>query len=128
MLLRNRLQVSEEYVRHLEDPAHSICLEAALSKSYSNLVQIVRTSAYTADTYTMQTLVVVPSTIYGVVFNGRDMKSPENRNTALVLKRAFDSLLTPAQLSRVLTLCSANSRYERAMGPVSPDARPRAGA
>ncbi|TPP48916.1 hypothetical protein CGC20_26675 [Leishmania donovani] len=107
MLLRNRLQVSEEYVRHLEDPAHSICLEAALSKS---------------------TLVVVPSTIYGVLFNGRDMKSPENRNTALVLKRAFDSLLTPAQLSRVLTLCSESSRYERAMGPVSPDARPRAGA
>ncbi|CAG9575130.1 hypothetical_protein-conserved [Leishmania major strain Friedlin] len=149
VLLRNRLSVSEEYVCHSKDPAHSTCLEAAFSRSvegacarcretarmltwasaeHSSLVRIHRTSAYTADTYRMQTLVVVFSTIYGVAFNGRGMNSPENRNSALALKSAFHRLLTQAWLSCVLTLCSASSRYERAMNTVSPDARPRAGA
>ncbi|CAG9580581.1 hypothetical_protein-conserved [Leishmania major strain Friedlin] len=88
-----------------------------LLKAY--LVQIVRSSACTADIYTMQTAVVVVSTIYGVAFNGCVMTPPETRDTSLALKRAFDCLLTPAWLSRVLTLCSASSRDERTMDPVT---------
>ncbi|TPP47143.1 hypothetical protein CGC20_33990 [Leishmania donovani] len=45
---------------------------------------------------------VVFSTIYGVALNGRDMKSPESRDTALALKRAFDCLLIWKLVSRGL--------------------------
>ncbi|TPP53842.1 hypothetical protein CGC21_38465 [Leishmania donovani] len=64
-------------------------------------------------------VVVVFSTIYGVAFNGCVMTPRETRDIALVLKRAFDCLLTPAWLSRGLTLCSAISRYERTMDPMA---------
>ncbi|TPP43836.1 Ribosomal protein L3 family protein [Leishmania donovani] len=87
------------------------------SAEHSKLAQIVRISAYTAGSYTMQTVVIVVLAIYGVAFNGRDMTPRKTRDTALALKKAFDCFLTPAWLSHGLTLCSAISRDERTIGP-----------
>ncbi|AYU77919.1 hypothetical protein LdCL_170021700 [Leishmania donovani] len=88
------------------------------SAEHSNLVQIVRISAYTAGSYTMPTVVAF-SAMCGVAFNGRDMTPPKNRDTALALKKAFDCFLTAAWLSHGLTLCTAISRYERTIGPAA---------
>ncbi|TPP46332.1 hypothetical protein CGC21_5155 [Leishmania donovani] len=63
-------------------------------------------------------VIAVFSAIYGVAFNGRDMTPPKNRDVALALKRASDCLLTQTRLPSGLTLCSAISRYERAMDPI----------
>ncbi|TPP39814.1 Oxidoreductase FAD-binding domain family protein [Leishmania donovani] len=87
-----------------------------LQEGHSDFVQILRINSCCPGWCMIQTLVVVFSTIYGVAFNGCNMAPPETRDTALALKRAFDSLLTQARLSRGLTLCSASSRYERTMG------------